>query len=413
MTLDLRPFIRPGDTVVVGQTTGEPRSLVEALIEQRHHLAPIRVFVGGSFTGLFRAEHADAFDFRSFGVLGQTASLANAGVLSVMPIHVGTLPALMRSGGLRVDVLLAQVSEANAEGHHSFGLMADYLQAAAECARVVIGEVNPRVPFTFGDTLIPSQRINATTYDERPLIAVERRTSTPDDITIAGYVAGVIPDGATIQIGVGGTPDAVLAHLVDRNDIGVHSGLITDSLLDLIEAGVVTNARKEIDRGVTVAGALFGTDRLYQWADRNPALAMRSLSYTHDAQVLGHLGSFFAINSAVEIDLTGQINGESVGGKLVGLVGGQGAFARAALTSRTGRSVVALPSTARGRSTSRIVARLADGIVSTSRADADLVITEHGVADLRGASIQERIERLLAIADPAHVDELRAAAARP
>ncbi|MET0909016.1 MAG: acetyl-CoA hydrolase/transferase C-terminal domain-containing protein, partial [Ilumatobacteraceae bacterium] len=208
-----------------------------------------------------------------------------------------------------------------------------------------------------------------------------------------------------------GTPDAVLAQLGDKHDLGVHSGLISDAVVDLVEGGVVTNRRKEIDQGITVTGSLYGTDRLYAWADRNPALRMRSLAYTHEPRVLEQFGTFYAINSAIEVDLTGQINGESAAGQYVGTIGGQGAFARAALTSRTGRSIVALPSTARDGTISRIVHRLADGIVSTARADADLIVTEHGVADLRGASLSERTARLLAIADPRHRDALTASAA--
>ena len=198
----------------------------------------------------------------------------------------------------------------------------------------------------------------------------------------------------------------MLARLRDRRDLGIHSGLMSDSLLDLIEAGAVTNARKEIDRGVTVAGALFGTDRLYRWADRNPALRMRSVAYTHAAHVLGAFGALYAVNSAIEVDLTGQINAETIGGEHVGLIGGQGAFTRAASTSATGRSIIALGSVARGGEVSRIVARLPDGVVTTPRADADLFVTEHGVADLRGVPIAERRARMIAIADPRHRDDL-------
>lgn len=409
MTIDLREHIRPGDTVLVAQSCAEPRALVEALIAQRHELAPLRVFVGGSFTGLLTPEHADAFEFIGFGVIGRTVALARAGVLAVMPIHIGTLPSLLASGRLVVDVVLTQLSAPSPDGVHSVGVVADYVLPAIERARVVLGEVNPRVPFTYGDTLVPAGRLAATVTIDRPVLEVERRAPLPEDQGIADHVAALVPDGATIQFGVGGTPDAVLARLGGKRDLGVHSGLISDALLDLIEAGVVTNARKEIDRGVTVTGALFGTERLFRWADHNDALSMRTVGYTHDPLVLGRLGSLFAINSAIEVDLTGQINGESLGGTYVGLVGGQGAFARAAMASATGRSVVALPSTARGGASSRIVARLADGITSTPRADADLVVTEHGVADLRGATLRQRVQRLLAVADPAHRATLRRA----
>ncbi len=408
--IDLRGLLRPGDTVLIGQGTAEPRALVEALIAQRHELAPLRVFVGASFTGLFEPAHADALEFIGCGGIGRTAALTRAGVISILPIHVGALPALIAEGRLRVDAAFIQVSEPNSQGQHSLGLVADYLQAAIATARVTVAEVNPHVPFTFGETLVAGSQLTATVRDERPLITTGQRAPLPEDDAIGRLVASIIPDGATLQFGIGGTPDAVLSHLGARRDLGVHSGLISDAILDLIEAGVLTNARKEIDRGISVTGALFGTERLYRWADQNPALELRSLGYTHSSRVLSALGALYAINSAVEVDLTGQINGELAAGQYVGTVGGQGAFARAAIFSPTGRSIVALPSTARGGEVSRIVHQLTGGITSTPRADADLVVTEHGIADLRGATLRQRTERLIAIAHPRHQAVLRRSA---
>jgi acyl-CoA hydrolase len=406
--IDLRQFIRPGDAVLVGQATAEPRSLVEALIDQRLELAPLRLFVGTTYTGLLRPEHADAFRFTGFGAVGQTAALVQAGVLDVLPVHIGSIPALISAGRIPVDVALLQLSAPGPDGRHSAGLVSDYVLPAIDVARTVIAEVNPHVPFTFGDTIVPADRLAATVVDERPLIRVEQRAPLPEDAVIGARIAELIPDGATIQFGIGGTPDAVLGALGGHRDLGVHSGLLSDAFVDLVDAGVVTNRHKEIDAGVSVSGALFGTDRLYGWARDNPALSMRTSLYTHGGPVLARLGSLWAINSAVEVDLTGQINGESAGGRYVGTVGGALAFARAAITSPRGRSIVALPSTARGGTLSRIVARLGDGVVSTPRADADLVVTEHGVADLRGASLRQRAERLVAIADPAQRPALEA-----
>jgi acetyl-CoA hydrolase len=222
-----------------------------------------------------------------------------------------------------------------------------------------------------------------------------------------------VPDGATIQFGVGGTPDAVLDSLAGKHDLGVHSGLISDAVLDLIEAGVVTNVRKPIDTGVTVTGCIVGTERLYRWADRNRALLMRPVSYTHNPRVLSEFDNFFAINGAVEVDLSGQINAEMVNGTYVGAVGGHGAFARAGASAERGRSIIVLPATAADGASSRIAARLADAVTSTPRADADIVVTEHGVADLRGATLRQRAERLIAIAAPAHRDALRRAVSLP
>ena len=288
--------------------------------------------------------------------MGSTAALTRAGVVDVLPIHLGTVAQLIETGRLPVDVALVQLSAADGDGRHSLGLTADYIREAVTAARVTLAEVNPRVPWTFGETVDASE-LAAVVEDDRPLIELDQREITDDDRAIAAHVAAMIPDGATLQVGVGGTPDAVLAALRDHRDIGVHSGLASDAMVDLVEAGVITNARKEIDPGITTAGVLFGTERVFRWADGNRALQLRSVSYTHGIGVLSRFGSFFGVNSAIEIDLTGQINAEMVGGRHIGLVGGQGAYARAGISSAGGRSIIALPSTARGGEISRIVAQ--------------------------------------------------------
>src|SRR4051812_42894655 len=189
-----------------------------------------------------------------------------------MPIHLGTVAQLISTGRLPVDVALVQLSEADADGDHTLGLTADYLQAAVAAARVTLAEVNPRVPRTFGDTTVPTAQVAEVVFDDRPLIELDQRAITDEDRAIAAHVAPLIPDGATLQVGVGGTPDAVLAALRGHREIGIHSELVSDAMVDLVEAGVITNARKEIDAGITVAGVLFGTERVFRWADRNPSL---------------------------------------------------------------------------------------------------------------------------------------------
>jgi acetyl-CoA hydrolase len=407
VSIDLTAHIRPGDTVLVGQGAGEPRALVEALIEQRHALGPLTVFVGGTNSGLWQPEHADVLRFVGYGAIGRTAVLSRAGVLDVVPVHLGSLPYLFTSRTIPIDVVLCQVSTPDDDGRHSLGLVADYLPAAIAVARTTVAEVNPHVPYTFGETIAAGDERLVTLPDDRPLPSVRRREPSDEDRAIAALVAGLVPDGATMQFGVGGTPDAVLAALADKRDIGIHSGLIGDAVVDLVEAGVVTNGRKPVDTGLTVTGAIVGTERLYRWAHRNPTLLMKPVSYTHDPQVLSSFDAFFAINAAIEVDLGGQINAETMIGAYIGAVGGQGAFARAGAAAPHGRSIIALASTAGDGAISRIVARLGDGVTSTPRADADLVVTEHGVADLRGATLSQRAARLIAVAAPAHRDALR------
>ena len=325
----------------------------------------------------------------------------------MIPAHLGALPELFKRGSPRIDVVMTQISAADPDDRHSFGLVADYVLAAVEAARIALAEVNPNVPFSYGHELVPTSAFAATVIDERPLISVARRTPTETDWAIGRHVASLIPDRATLQVGVGGTPDAVVQSLRDRRDLGIHTGLMTEALVDLIEAGAVSNAFKGIDHGVSVAGSLFGTQRLYRMADRNPALALAPVTYTHDPGVLGSIRSFYAVNSAIEVDLTGQSNGEMIDGAPIGTVGGHGAFARAASSASDGRSIVMLASTAKQGLRSRIVARFSDGVVTTPRSDADIVVTEHGIADLRGATVSQRIERMLAIADPRFHDQLQ------
>jgi acyl-CoA hydrolase len=238
------------------------------------------------------------------------------------------------------------------------------------------------------------------------------RASGPIDRAISKHIARLIPDRATIELGLGAIPVAVTRALGAKQGLGVHSGAIGDGIADLMEAGIVDNRHKEIDPGVTVATMLMGTKRLYRFAHRNPSIHIRATSYTHDALVLGNFRRFVAINGALEVDLTGQVNAETAQGRHIGLVGGQMDFVRAANRAAEGQSIIALQSTNRDRTLSRIVAKLADGVVTTPRAEADLVVTEHGIAELRGRTLAERARALIAIADPAFRPELQRASER-
>jgi 4-hydroxybutyrate CoA-transferase len=286
------------------------------------------------------------------------------------------------------------------------------MPAAAEAARVVIAEVNARMPYTYGDTRIHQSRFTATVTTSRPLQPWPEREYGETERRIAQYVADLVQDGDTIQVGIGGIPSAVLDALKDRRDLGVHSGLITDGIVELIERGAVTNRRKNVDTGVTTGNWLLGTDRLHRWADRNPLLSVRSAEYVHGAHVIAGIENFRAINSGLEVDLTGQVNAEIAGSYSVGGVGGLADFVRGALMSSTGRSIVALPSTARGGQVSRIVPRIESGVVTVPRYDADYVVTEWGIAHLRGKSLEERARELVAVAHPDFRDELQAGSRR-
>jgi acyl-CoA hydrolase len=285
----------------------------------------------------------------------------------------------------------------------------DYIVAAAEHARRIIVECNEEAPLVPGPHRIPDAKIVAVVPTKRQVLQLPGAKSGELERRIAVHAGRYIGDGATLQVGIGAVPEAIMALLRDRRDLGVHSGMIGDSVAELTEAGVITNARKPIDAGLTVTGMLAGTDRLYRFADGNPGLLMRSTDYTHDAALLARLPQLVSINTALEVDLTGQVNAETVGGLHIGAVGGALDYVRGGHRSPGGHSIFALPSTTADGRISRVVARL-DGPVSTSRSDVDVIVTELGAAELRGRSLRERAKAMLAIAHPDHREALERAA---
>jgi acyl-CoA hydrolase len=406
--LDLGRFLKAGDRIVFGQACGEPTALVAALAVQGRDIGGLEAFVATSFSGLFTPETALAFRLSSMGAIGALRSMAKAGALDVIPVHVSQVGPLIAAGAIPCDVAMIQVSRPDANGNHSCGLVSDYVRAAVAKARVVIAEVNDLVPFTHGE-FIPAFAIDVAVHASHPPVEVAAAKIGEADEAIARHCASYIGDGSVIQTGVGAVPDAILRQLLDRRDLGVHSGMLGDGLVDLIEAGVVTNARKEIDRGVTINGALIGTRRLYDFAHRNPVIRMTPTSYTHDAGVLGQLSRLVTINSALEVDLTGQVNAEQSGTAYLGGTGGQVDFVRAGARSPGGAALMVLAATAKGGSISKIVPALS-GPVTTARTEVDVVVTEFGAAELKGRSLAERTRRLVAIAHPDFREELDRAA---
>lgn len=397
--VDFAELVRPGDAVVWGQAGAEPLPLIEALVAQRHRIGGrFRVFLGipAPGRGLF-AEHADYMDLVSYCGTGANRALATASKLDILPCHYSQFPELLCSGPLKADVLLLQVSPPDEDGHYSLSIAHEYLVPLLDTARVVIAEVNRQAPWTHGERFLTTDDFDAIVQSDRPIPEIGYSAPGVLEQAIARHAAGLIEDGATVQTGLGAIPEAILDHLTDRRDLGVHSGAIGDAVARLMASGVITNTRKTRDRGVTVTGLALGGRTIYEFIHRNPAVQFHSTRYTHEAGVLASIERFVALNSAVEVDLTGQVNAEWAAGSYVGAVGGAADFLRGAARSRGGLPIVALPSTAGEHS--RIVTRLS-GPVSTSRADAGFVVTEHGVADLRGQPVSQRIRRMIAIADP-------------
>jgi acyl-CoA hydrolase len=407
--LDLGRYLRAGDRIVWGQACGEPTTLVETLIAQAEAIGRVSAFAATSFSGLLDAAAAGKFDIVSMGAIGALRAVAAASRLGIIPCHVSQIGPLIEQGVIGCDVAFVQVSPPDADGNHSFGLINDFIHLAVAKARVVIAEINDQVPFTNGDVQLPARRIDCAVRVSRPPTEVEAAPIGETDQAIARAVAAYVEDGAVLQTGVGAVPDALLRLLGDRRDLGIHSGMIGDGLVDLVEKGVVTNALKPIDAGISVTTALIGSRRLYDFAHRNGQIAVRTSAYTHDAGVMSRLTKLVTINSAIEVDLTGQVNAEQSGVQYLGGTGGQVDFVRAGTRSRGGHSIIALPATAKGGKISRIAAGLS-GPITTARTDVDVVVTEFGAAELRGQTLAERTRRMIAIAHPDFREELERAA---
>ncbi|MBB1634919.1 hypothetical protein A9975_29185 [Cupriavidus sp. UME77] len=391
-----------------GQACSEPQSLLRELLNQGERLharfGRLKLFVFGSYSGLIKPEHAAWFDFEGYGAIGDTSALARAGLLDIYPVHYSALPALLAST-LRPDVMLLQLSRPDGAGQYSLGVACDFQLTASRNARVVIAEVNAHAPFSPGALLPDDVRIDHVVRSDLPLVEAPR--AARDDISdrIASHVAGLIEDGATLQMGVGSVMDAVCRALATHKDLGVHGGILTDGLADLMRQGVVTNARKGSHVGQSVVGSLLGTRHLFEFADNNAQISLAETHVTHSPESLARQLRLCSINSAVEVDLTGQVNAEMSGGRYIGAVGGQLDYLRAAARSPGGASIVALPSTARGGSVSRIVADL-NGPVTTPRSDVGYVVTEWGVARLKDRPLADRVRAMIAIAHPDHRDAL-------
>lgn len=407
--LDLAAYLRSGDAIVWGHACGEPTTLVEALTAQAAGIGALSAFAATSFSGLVGSDLAQRVSLSSLGAIGALRSVAAAGKLGIIPCHFSQIGTMIDQGLIGCTVAFVQVSPADAQGNHSFGLINDFVQSAVAKARVVIAEVNEQVPFTLGGPVLRGERIDCAVRVSRMPVEVPAAQPGENDLAIARTVAGYIEDGAVLQVGIGAIPEAVLQLLKDRRDLGVHSGMIGDGLVELVEAGVITNARKPIDPGVSITGNLTGTRRLFEFANGNPGVGLRSLEYTHAESVLARLPKLVTINSALEVDLTGQVNAEQSGEQYLGGTGGQVDYVRAGSRSPGGRSIIALPATAKNGQVSRITAVLS-GPVTTARADVDVIVTEFGAAELKGQTLAERSRRLVSVAHPKFREELDRAA---
>jgi 4-hydroxybutyrate CoA-transferase len=407
--------VRSGDRVFLHGAAATPAVLLDALVGRAKTLENVEI-VHMHADG--PAPHvAEAMEghlrHRALFIGANVREAVNEGRADFVPIFLSDIPNLFSSGALPLDVAFIQVSPPDAHGYCSLGTSVDVAKAATESARTVIAQVNTRVPRTLGDSFIHLDQIDWAVRANGPLLSHPAPSISPTEQRIGEYVADLVEDGATLQLGIGGIPNAALAAMGSKRDLGVHTEMFSDGLLDLVEAGVVTSAAKTLHPGKIVTTFLMGSQRLYDWVDDNPMIEMHPVDYTNDTAIIRRNAKMTAINSAIQVDLTGQVCADSMGTYLFSGVGGQMDFMRGAALSVGGKPIIALPSTARQGTVSRIVTTLAEGAgVTTTRAHVHYIVTEHGVAYLHGKSIRERAEALIGVAHPAFRDELRAWAER-
>ena len=410
---DAIQFIKDGDTIVVPTGVGEPPALLMALSDARRNYRDVKVsqILPLRKYGYIDPETTEHVRHVAYFFGGCTRPGGQEGWIDFVPAYFSELPMLIDRGLSPSEVVLSMASPMDEYGYFSLSLGVDYTMAALRKARAIVLEVNPNVPFANGDCHIHISQVTALTESSDPLFEVGLPKIGPVQEAIGGYVAEMIPNGATLQIGYGGIPDAVVMQLTNKHDLGIHTEMVGDGIMTLVEAGVVTNRQKNFHRGKMMATFALGSKKLYQFMHRNPSLEMHPVDFTNDPYIAGKNDNLHCINATMQVDFMGQCGSESLGFKPYSGTGGQADFVRAANRSNGGKAFIVLPSTAKDDTISRIVPTLSAGThVSTSKNDINYVVTEYGVAQLRGKTAKQRCEALIAIAHPNFRGELREAA---
>ncbi len=400
-----------GQRVFLTGNCSTPQKFLAALRDryrQLHSVEIVQVLDLGA-GNYITADMADHIRINSLFLSSKVRNIVSAGLADFTPVFLSDIPNLFMSGRLVLDLAVIHVSPPDEHGYCSYGIEVGVTKSAAESAGLVIAEVNPHMPRSLGDSFIHVSQIDYFVEVDYELPEIYPEPASPVQDKIASYIAELVPDAATLQAGIGGIPDAVLRRLTHHKNLGVHSELFSDGVMEMIEAGVITNASKSLHPGKVVAGFVLGTRKLYQYVHDNPIFELHPTEYVNDPYIIAKNDRMISINSALEVDLTGQVCADSIGTKFYSGVGGQVDFVRGASRSKGGKSFIALPSTAKDGTVSRITTMLKVGAgVTTSRNDVHYVATEYGVADLYGRSISERVQSLVNIAHPKFRDELLA-----
>jgi len=409
---DALKLVRDGDFIIVPSGVGEPPQLLTALSEHRTNFRDVKV---GQILALRKYGYFDASTVQHvrhvaffFGPASRPGG--QAGWIDFLPNYFGEIPRLIEQNNIPADVVFSMASPMDEHGYFALSLGTDYTMAAVAKARSVILEVNANVPFTHGQCHVHISQVSALIESSDAILEVGLPVIGPVQAAIGKYVAEMIGDGATLQIGYGAIPDAVVIQLAEKHDLGVHTEMIGDGILSLVSCGAVTNQKKNFHKGKMLATFALGSQKLYRFMHHNPQLEMHPVSYTNDPAIAGQNDNLMTINASLQIDLLGQCGSESLGNCPYSGTGGQSDFVRAANRSKGGKSFIVLPSTAKNDTISRIVPALANGThISTSKNDVNYVVTEFGVAQLRGKTYRQRAEELISIAHPNFRGELRAA----
>ncbi|MDP3866141.1 MAG: acetyl-CoA hydrolase/transferase C-terminal domain-containing protein [Rhodoferax sp.] len=407
--------LRNGDFIVVPTGVGEPPTLLTALSEQRRRFQDIKVaqILAVRKFDYFDPETVDHVRHMAFFFGGASRAGGQKGSVDFIPCSFSDIPVMIQRGQIPADVVFSMASPMDEKGFFSLSLGPDYTMAAVAKARAIVLEVNPNVPFAYGNCHVHVSQVSALVESSEPVLEVGLPKIGPVQQAIGKYVADMIDDGSTLQIGYGGIPDAVVMQLTAKHDLGVHTEMIGDGILTLIESGAITNRKKNYLPGKMVATFALGSKKLYQFMERNPMLEMHPVDFTNDPYLAAQNDKLVSINATLQIDLLGQCGSESLGPLPYSGSGGQVDFVRAANRSRDGKSFIVLPATAKDDTLTRIVPTLTPGThVTTSKNDVNYVVTEFGVAKLRGKSAKQRAQELIAIAHPDFRAELTEGARR-
>lgn len=401
--------VKSGDTVVLGHACGEPRALVQAMSARYQELERVKVFHRWGIGEAQYIQPGMAGHFRHVSCFAgpQTQKAINEGRADFIPRYISEMPAIFTNGVLPVDVALITVSPPDRYGYCSLGVSVDYTLPAARAAQITIAQVNSHMPRIHGNSFLHVREIDSFVLSDDPLYEIAPPVPTSVEKQIGEYIAELIDDGATLQMGIGAIPDAVLTFLKGKHDLGVHTEMFSDGVIDLVESGVINCAKKTLHPHKMVCAFIMGSKKLFAWVDDNPFIEIHPEDYVNDPLVIMQNDHMISINSALQVDLLGQVAADTLGPMQYSGVGGQVDFIRGSKRSQGGKSIIALPSTAAGGKVSRITPMLTPGTaVTTNRHDVDYIVTEYGVAQLSGQSNQERLKALINIAHPDFRKEL-------